>query len=865
MKSSRVTTFALSVLLLLAAGCTGGSDDSDSGADTASGEAACDTPPFTTPPDVDAASCRWLTAAEDVVGFHDTIVASVEESPGQYRMRALDPATGDLLWQTDPLGVISDDPDSSEPNDMDRSLEIVHWMGKPYASFEYVTQPEGLAEPRDAVTFVSLADGGPWPPVTWVSPSEQTVVHTEHIQSDGVTLAMTEAESTYQVIDPTTGRTTPPLKTDSFEVLQAVGDGWLAESSEAWGWDFVVRDYGGAVRWNARDHVPEGADPDGYRDVVGAYGEYVVAIWDKPGPFSTDGPWLLVVHDKDGNVVAQADYGTSDSTSQNRVVVSPNEQWMVVDSNYAGSRPVAVNLAERTATSLPAPLAPLSVTDAGVVYAVDWGNSKKRVSVDGNTGKTLWTGPVTSRIPSTVVGDVAMVSESGPVALVGGQVEDDGSDTQPSTARTWALAADSAPVPGPTEEPAPDIAAQAAQFAPLVYLAEGERNRPANASTVVQRSKLMWDLDKPCGDDVVAQDVDEATLAAGGYERRAGGCRSEETERAFRTNEDTAPNHSEDVPDRQGFYLDLDDGYRGGEPLDSDGRVPAPMYWEYVPGEAGSGEAAYIYWLFYAYNDYLNNHEGDWERVAVQVKDDQPVGVTFWKHNEPACMVPWTSLDNWEGHPITYSAKGSHGSYPDVGLHGHPGGTDTTSQGDEWQTWEHAQSITEQPWWGYAGAWGWQNPVNRSLLKEFSGPDGPNPVYDKGAARANALTDQYCGKPANIFHGTWVSDGPVAQPSSTTTYHARLTIGEMQYGSVGLAVYPGLGCTARLEYVRETADMLVLREVVSRDPKGTCLSGVRVVLRPTGEGLSYAAQGPPGSLDVTATADLILEAPRRRR
>jgi hypothetical protein len=81
------------------------------------------------------------------------------------------------------------------------------------------------------------------------------------------------------------------------------------------------------------------------------------------------------------------------------------------------------------------------------------------------------------------------------------------------------------------------------------------------------------------------------------------------------------------------------------------------------------------YHFFYAFNDWrlaangVNHHEGDWEMVAVYLKNDQPYAVLFSQHGSG-------SLELWENvncakdedgrettHPIIYTALGSHANY----------------------------------------------------------------------------------------------------------------------------------------------------------------------------------------------------------
>jgi hypothetical protein len=265
--------------------------------------------------------------------------------------------------------------------------------------------------------------------------------------------------------------------------------------------------------------------------------------------------------------------------------------------------------------------------------------------------------------------------------------------------------------------PASGRGAEASQLAPMVWLAGGDEHGPMDASRFVTRSELWFHAGCPGSPtaDPVSTDVDERKLGGRDTPYTAEEC-------------DNGTASSDAQPrgkDAAGFFLDLEDGKetrRGDGPS-------APVYWQYY--DKGDGRTtAYVYWLFYAYNDFVNNHEGDWERVAVQLVNGDPDGVTFWKHEEPPCRVAWDDIDKRDGHPVTYSARGSHGSYPwEGGYDATPQGpdaaqpiTDTTSPGTAWQTWTAARSVVEQPWWGYRGHWG-----DQTGLPGANGPDGPYP------------------------------------------------------------------------------------------------------------------------------------------
>ena len=81
------------------------------------------------------------------------------------------------------------------------------------------------------------------------------------------------------------------------------------------------------------------------------------------------------------------------------------------------------------------------------------------------------------------------------------------------------------------------------------------------------------------------------------------------------------------------------------------------------------------YHFFYAFNDWrlaangINHHEGDWEMVAVYLKNDEPYAVLFSQHGSGA-LERWENVyrvrdqeGNETTHPIIYTALGSHANY----------------------------------------------------------------------------------------------------------------------------------------------------------------------------------------------------------
>jgi hypothetical protein len=105
---------------------------------------------------------------------------------------------------------------------------------------------------------------------------------------------------------------------------------------------------------------------------------------------------------------------------------------------------------------------------------------------------------------------------------------------------------------------------------------------------------------------------------------------------------------------------------------------PDPVYygrvarWEDVEGNQWK---SLQYHYFYAFNDWrlaangINHHEGDWEMVAVYLKNDEPYSVLLSQHGTGA-MELWQDVrcvkdkDRRETtHPLIYVALGSHANY----------------------------------------------------------------------------------------------------------------------------------------------------------------------------------------------------------
>ena len=105
----------------------------------------------------------------------------------------------------------------------------------------------------------------------------------------------------------------------------------------------------------------------------------------------------------------------------------------------------------------------------------------------------------------------------------------------------------------------------------------------------------------------------------------------------------------------------------------------APAVYAHVATDPGHpGKLALQYWLFYAYNDWNNLHEGDWEMIqlvfdapdAGAALDANPGEVGYSQH-EGAERADWDDdkLELVDGtHPVVRPASGSHANFYEEGL-----------------------------------------------------------------------------------------------------------------------------------------------------------------------------------------------------
>lgn len=372
----------------------------------------------------------------------------------------------------------------------------------------------------------------------------------------------------------------------------------------------------------------------------------------------------------------------------------------------------------------------------------------------------------------------------------------DGSGRHQAQALLADLRVQNAGVRKPADEQIVTTVSPETAFAPLVHLDARERAYPMSADTFLRNSWLMWAHDgcppySVALDDHVKDPASRRAQIMGRFDAlRLGGanayehvpadagCRDQkatftaaEYTRAF-----DATGRPEGLPLKEGFYLDLWDKQRYGQKrVKKEGaqRVlsKTPVYFERSQEEHEGRDALRItYWLFYGLSippgpesvTELVSHEGDWERVSVLLANGPepgqyiPISARYHYHDESR-DVPWSVVDrvglgsDQPTHPVVFSARGSHASYPRAGRYENVfkvAGRRRFAVYDiatacpdcpQWRAWQLLLDAKAQPWYGFGGAWG-----RVGSIAGTTGPLGPSKfkIRGLGPAPENAIDNR---------------------------------------------------------------------------------------------------------------------------
>jgi hypothetical protein len=205
------------------------------------------------------------------------------------------------------------------------------------------------------------------------------------------------------------------------------------------------------------------------------------------------------------------------------------------------------------------------------------------------------------------------------------------------------------------------------------------------------------------------------------------------------------------------------------------GKQPA-VYAHVTTEPAYPDRLALQYWIFYPFNDWNNNHEGDWEMVQLvfaaaspdEALGEQPLEIGYSQH-EGAEKAAWgdDKLERVDGtHPVVYPAAGSHANFYDDALYiGRSadegvGCDDTTGPSRELRPVVHTipsnptAARNAFPWIAYEGRWGERR---RAFL---NGPTGPNlkSQWTEPITWAEDWRDRSVAIPAGGALGTGATD-----------------------------------------------------------------------------------------------------------
>lgn len=222
---------------------------------------------------------------------------------------------------------------------------------------------------------------------------------------------------------------------------------------------------------------------------------------------------------------------------------------------------------------------------------------------------------------------------------------------------------------------------------------------------------------------------------------------------------------------------------------DSEAEFPTTVYGRVATEEGHPGWLALQYWLFFPFNDWNNQHEGDWEMIqlhfavgdveaALQTK---PVEVGYAQHSG-AERSAWDNdkLRRQGAHPIVYVATGSHASYFDEAAYlGHSGaegfgcdnttGTKSTELAEVVLLPDEVTAASDpNAWLAYEGRWGERN----------SGPNnGPTGPATKARFHAPITWSHDEWRPTSLA----VPGTRGARPSATDVLCSSVSVGSRLY------------------------------------------------------------------------------------
>lgn len=219
--------------------------------------------------------------------------------------------------------------------------------------------------------------------------------------------------------------------------------------------------------------------------------------------------------------------------------------------------------------------------------------------------------------------------------------------------------------------------------------------------------------------------------------------------------------------------------------------VPAYAFWDQVDGNT----VDLVYFFYYPYNrgkevagTVFENHVSDWEHITVRLTAQRDRGgrmsfmpaanaremsVSLAYHSEDA-RYGWAEVPKVQGsgHPIVYSAIGSHGSYLKAGSHKYKSTAvgdlvDYTDEGTAWDTWNKLECFDYDTKQGLGPTWvgSWPNWLKKDPKFKELGDEDPasGPVTRWGNYRSGAVKLRFL-KLDNYYRLEHGPTGPIDKP-----------------------------------------------------------------------------------------------------
>ena len=278
------------------------------------------------------------------------------------------------------------------------------------------------------------------------------------------------------------------------------------------------------------------------------------------------------------------------------------------------------------------------------------------------------------------------------------------------------------PVAGQTNE------ALAAQYAPVLHFASGEKFYPVSVEYILSNSVLV---DRTTG-AIVDSSPTDSTL--GNY---------------------TSSN----------LYLDNTKGTLDAIAADYASKEASLGYTAYVHVTSDASGTVIQYWLFYAYNNGpLNNHQGDLEVIEVFLNSaGNPVRLVLSQHGAGE-NAAWSDVEKVNGHPVVYVAQGSHANYfrsyqGKIGIENDivngNGKTINPSDLNLVMLGEYQDHPANQSWLDFSGRWGYWGTDEQVALGE-AGPHGPVFNLDGRWAAPDSYKASTFAVNGNYFILAWI-------------------------------------------------------------------------------------------------------------